>query len=81
MHCRLTHYPTCAAGADFADAILRALNGEKNVTVCTYVESPLYQDKGVTFFSSPVTLDVSPRPLVPTLYASEVSLTRSILPG
>jgi len=32
------------------------MNGEKNVTLCTYVESPLYADKGVEFFSSPVTL-------------------------
>jgi hypothetical protein len=30
-----------AAGAEFTDAILRAMNGEKDVTVCTYVESPL----------------------------------------
>jgi len=44
------------AGADWADAILRSMNGEKNVKICTYVESPLYADKGVTYFSSPVTL-------------------------
>ena len=24
------------AGADWADAILRAMNGEKNVKICTY---------------------------------------------
>ncbi|KAK4046143.1 Malate dehydrogenase, cytoplasmic [Microbotryomycetes sp. JL201] len=44
------------AGAEWADALLRAMNGEKNVTLCTYVESPLYADQGVTYFSSPVTL-------------------------
>ncbi|NXD32721.1 MDHM protein, partial [Spelaeornis formosus] len=44
------------AGADFTDSLLRAMNGEKDVKLCTYVESPLYKDQGVDFFSSPVSL-------------------------
>lgn len=44
------------AGLEWADALLRAMNGEKNVKLCTYVESPLYADKGCDFFSSPVSL-------------------------
>jgi malate dehydrogenase len=47
------------AGAVFADALLKALNGEKDIVQCTYVDSPLYADKGVSFFSSKVTLGVS----------------------
>lgn len=34
------------------------MRGDKDVVQCTYVESPLYADKGVTFFSSQVTLGV-----------------------
>ncbi|KAI5850926.1 malate dehydrogenase, NAD-dependent [Tricharina praecox] len=44
------------AGARMADSILRAANGEKNVVECTFVESPLYKDQGIDFFSSKVTL-------------------------
>jgi malate dehydrogenase len=44
------------AGARMADSILRAAQGEKGVVECTFVESPLYKDHGVTFFSSKVTL-------------------------
>ena len=39
-----------------ADSVLRAVGGEKNVVECTFVESPLYKDKGIDFFSSKVTL-------------------------
>ncbi|BGP20602.1 hypothetical protein JCM10213_007136 [Rhodosporidiobolus nylandii] len=42
------------AGVEWANALLRAMNGEKGVKLCTYVESPLYE--GVPFFSSPVEL-------------------------
>jgi malate dehydrogenase len=44
------------AGALFADACLRAKNGEAGVTECTYVESPLFASKHVPFFASKVTL-------------------------
>jgi len=44
------------AGARMADSLLRAAQGEKNVVECTFVESPLYKDQGIDFFSSKVTL-------------------------
>jgi malate dehydrogenase len=44
------------AGAVFTDALLKAMRGDKDVVQCTYVESPLYADKGVTFFATQVTL-------------------------
>ncbi|KAH8106329.1 malate dehydrogenase [Cristinia sonorae] len=44
------------AGAKFTGALLRALNGEKGVTVPTFVKSPLYADQGIDFFSSLVEL-------------------------
>jgi malate dehydrogenase len=47
------------AGARFTDAVLRGLNGEKNVITPSYVESPLFKDKGVDYFSSNVELGVS----------------------
>ncbi|ORY82987.1 putative MDH1-malate dehydrogenase precursor, mitochondrial [Leucosporidium creatinivorum] len=72
------------AGAEFTDAILRALNGEKDVTLCTYVESPLYADKGVTFFSSPVTLGsdgtVAKINPVGALHPTEEKLLEACLP-
>lgn len=43
------------AGAVFADGILRAMNGEKGVKQCAFVESPLFKDQ-VSFFASPVEL-------------------------
>ncbi|TGZ78570.1 malate dehydrogenase [Ascodesmis nigricans] len=43
------------AGARMADSLLRAAQGE-NVVECTFVESPLYKDQGIDFFSSKVTL-------------------------
>jgi malate dehydrogenase len=42
-----------------ADSVLRAAQGEKNVVECTFVESPLYKDQGIDFFSSKVTLGVN----------------------
>ncbi|GAA5931209.1 hypothetical protein JCM1841_003489 [Sporobolomyces salmonicolor] len=72
------------AGADFANSILRAMSGEKDVTLCTYVESPLYADKGVTFFSSPVTLGtdgaVATIHPVGQLHSTEEELLEKCLP-
>ncbi|PIL36569.1 hypothetical protein GSI_00258 [Ganoderma sinense ZZ0214-1] len=44
------------AGARFAGALLRALNGEKGVITPTFVKSPLFADQGIDFFSSNVEL-------------------------
>jgi malate dehydrogenase len=44
------------AGARMADSVLRAAQGEKGVVEYTFVESPLYKDQGIEFFSSKVTL-------------------------
>ncbi|KAF7331055.1 malate dehydrogenase [Mycena venus] len=44
------------AGAKFANAVLRGLNGEKGVTTPTFVKSPLFADQGIDFFSSNVEL-------------------------
>lgn len=49
-----------AAGAVFTDALLKAIRGDKNIVHATYVDSPLYADKGVPFFASKVTLGVRP---------------------
>ena len=46
------------AGAKFAHAILRGLNGEKGVITPTFVKSDLFADQGVDFFSSNVELGV-----------------------
>ena len=40
------------AAARFADSVLRAMGGEKDIVVCTYVESKLLP--GADFFSSKV---------------------------
>ncbi|GAA5927362.1 hypothetical protein JCM3775_002526 [Rhodotorula graminis] len=71
------------AGADWADSLLRAMNGEQ-VEICTYVESPLYADKGVSFFSSPVQIssegtvgEIKP---VGQLHPSEQKLLDACLP-
>mmetsp|Transcript_18772 Transcript_18772/g.35432 ORF Transcript_18772/g.35432 Transcript_18772/m.35432 type:complete len:332 (-) Transcript_18772:190-1185(-) len=42
------------AGAEFADALLKAMNGEAGIVQNTYVESDLVP--GCTFFSTPVSL-------------------------
>jgi len=44
------------AGARFAGSLLKALNGAKNISEPTFVESPLFKDEGIDFFSSRVTL-------------------------
>ncbi|KAL4725634.1 Malate dehydrogenase, cytoplasmic [Fusarium chlamydosporum] len=44
------------AGARMADSVLRAVQGEKGVKEPAFVESPLYKDQGIEFFSSQVEL-------------------------
>ncbi|KAK1777718.1 lactate/malate dehydrogenase [Copromyces sp. CBS 386.78] len=44
------------AGARMAESLLRAAQGEKGVIEPTFVESPLYKDQGIDFFSSKVEL-------------------------
>ncbi|ROW05320.1 hypothetical protein VSDG_00680 [Cytospora chrysosperma] len=44
------------AGARMAESLLRAAQGEKGVIEPTFVDSPLYKDQGVEFFSSKVEL-------------------------
>lgn len=44
------------AGARFAESLLKAKDGTKNVVEPTFVDSPLYKDKGIDFFASKVTL-------------------------
>lgn len=44
------------AGARFTGALLDGLSGEKDIIEPTFVDSPLFKDEGVEFFSSKVTL-------------------------
>ncbi|KAL8298089.1 hypothetical protein RB601_002741 [Gaeumannomyces tritici] len=44
------------AGARMAESVLRAAQGEKGVVEPTFVDSPLYKDQGIDFFSSKVEL-------------------------
>ncbi|GAO13413.1 uncharacterized protein UV8b_00602 [Ustilaginoidea virens] len=44
------------AGARMADSLLRAAAGEKGIVEPTFVDSPLYKDQGIDFFSSQVEL-------------------------
>ena len=44
------------AGARMAESLLRAAKGEKGVIEPTFVDSPLYKDQGIDFFSSKVEL-------------------------
>ncbi|KXL46568.1 hypothetical protein M433DRAFT_71158 [Acidomyces richmondensis BFW] len=44
------------AGARFAESLLKAAQGQKGVIEPTFVESPLYKDQGITYFSSNVEL-------------------------
>lgn len=44
------------AGARMADSLLRAADGETGVIEPTFVESPLYKDQGIEFFSTKVEL-------------------------
>ena len=44
------------AGARFAESLLKAAQGQKGVVEPTFVESPLFKEQGVDFFSSKVEL-------------------------
>ncbi|RDA82673.1 hypothetical protein CP532_0474 [Ophiocordyceps camponoti-leonardi (nom. inval.)] len=44
------------AGARMADSLLRAGEGEKGVVEPTFVDSPLFKDRGIDFFSTKVEL-------------------------
>lgn len=44
------------AGARMAESVLRASQGEKGVIEPAFVDSPLYKDQGIDFFSSKVEL-------------------------
>lgn len=44
------------AGAKFVNAVMRGLDGEKNVNVCTYVKSSVASSAEVDYFASVVTL-------------------------
>jgi malate dehydrogenase len=44
------------AGARFAESLLKASQGQKGVIEPTFVESPLYKEKGIDFFASRVEL-------------------------
>jgi malate dehydrogenase len=44
------------AGARFAESLLKAAQGEKNVIEPTFVDSPLYKDQGIEYFASNVEL-------------------------
>jgi len=44
------------AGARFAESLLKAAQGVKGVIEPTFVDSPLYKDKGIEFFASKVEL-------------------------
>ncbi|GAA5883971.1 hypothetical protein JCM6882_002088 [Rhodosporidiobolus microsporus] len=72
------------AGVQWADALLRAMNGEKGVKLCTFVESPLYADKGVNYFASPVELSsegtVAKIHPVGNLHPTEEKLLEECLP-
>lgn len=70
------------AGAEFADHLLRALDGEQGVKACAFVESPLFKDQ-VSFFASPVELGkdgVQNIPALPQLSAEEQKLLDACLP-
>ncbi|KAF2817044.1 malate dehydrogenase [Mytilinidion resinicola] len=47
------------AGARFAESLLKASQGQKNVIEPTFVDSPLYKDQGIEFFASNVELGPS----------------------
>ena len=69
------------AGAVFADALLRAMHGEKGVKQCAFVESPLFKDQ-VQFFASPVELGpngVENIPALPQITAEEQKLLDNCL--
>ena len=47
------------AGARFAESLLKASQGEKGVVEPTFVDSPLYKDRGIDYFSSKVELGLA----------------------
>ncbi|CCU97443.1 Hypothetical allergen [Malassezia sympodialis ATCC 42132] len=70
------------AAAVFANSLLKALNGEKGVKECAFVESPLFADKA-KFFASPIELGtegVASIPALPQLSAEEQKLVDACLP-
>lgn len=70
------------AAAVFTESLLKALNGEKGVKECTFVESPLFKDQA-EFFASPVELGtegVQNIPALPKLTAEEQKLLDACLP-
>ncbi|CCH44764.1 Malate dehydrogenase, mitochondrial [Wickerhamomyces ciferrii] len=44
------------AGARFAGAVLKGLDGEKDIIEPTFVENPIFQNEGIDFFATEVTL-------------------------
>lgn len=44
------------AGARFAESLLKAAQGEEGVVEPTFIDSPLFKDQGIDFFSSKVEL-------------------------
>jgi len=71
------------AGAKFANSLLRGLNGEKGVVTPTFVKSPLFEDKGIDFFSSNVELGpegVAKIHPIGALTAEEEKLLEACLP-
>ncbi|KAI4125435.1 MAG: hypothetical protein LQ347_005379 [Umbilicaria vellea] len=44
------------AGARFAESLLKAAQGQKGVVEPTFIDSPLYKNEGIDFFSSKVEL-------------------------
>lgn len=53
------HKFNSSAGARFTDSLMRAIKGEKNVVEASYVDSPVSQKDGLTFFSTQVELGVN----------------------
>lgn len=57
------------AGARFANSVIRALEGEKGVTECTFVESDVTEAR---FFSSPVELGVRAQTCLTSAFAPRI---------
>lgn len=65
------------AGARMAESVLRAAGGEKGVVEPTFVDSPLYKDQGIDFFSSRV--ELGPNGVEKILPVGEVDAAESKL--
>lgn len=65
------------AGAKFADAVLRGLDGEADVIEPTFVESPIFKDEGIDFFAQSVKL--GPKGVEEILPIGELSPEEKIL--